>query len=169
MRVTGPDGRRWRVGRRWLAWRPRTGESISRLVSASEGVEDDDGGIFVAMVILQLPLIVLYLLNWAACLLATPFALLDRAIGGPWRVVAVVPSRDGNLEYRGSAGSFEAAGHLADSVRVEIAGRGAPRSLTPLDVTLRGQTLAKLGALGPPWLRRVTDGIFLYYFGRPRQ
>jgi len=164
MRVTGPDGRGWRVGRRWLAWWPRTGESISRLVSAGDAVEDSIG----AELILQIPLIVVYLLNWAACLLATPFALLDRAIGGPWRVVAVVAGPDGNLQYRGTAGSFEAAGRLADSARTEIASHSAPRSLTPLDLTLRGRTLAKLGASGPPWLRRVADAIFLYYFGRQR-
>jgi hypothetical protein len=131
MKVTGSDGRRWQVGRRRLAWRPRPHRWLKKLWWVADGLSDPITGLLALIaVIALLPLLVLYLVNWIACLIATPFAWLGRAaFGRPWPVVARAAG-DKRGEYWGSADGAAAADALAERVREEISRYGEPRSLT---------------------------------------
>src|SRR5688572_28424080 len=136
MRITAPDGRRWRTGRHWLPWRPRPPRLLSYAWRAATGIGDLGellGAVAVAAAVLLLPVLALallaYLLNWLACLLLAPFVILTRfAAGRPWVVVA---STRGRGEYRSDADTFHDAGTLAARVRDEISYDGTPTSLTP--------------------------------------
>jgi hypothetical protein len=136
MRITAPDGRRWRTGRRWLPWRPRPPRLLSYAWHAATGIGDLGeilGAVALAAAVVVLPVLALallaYLLEWLACLLLAPFAVLIRfAAGRPWTVVA---STRGRGLYQLDADTFHDAGILATRVSDEISYHGTPASLTP--------------------------------------
>ena len=134
MKVQAADGRRWRVFRRRLAWRPR----LPRWVVEwwPEAWPDDNiigliTGVYATIVLtIMSPFILWYLLSWLACLVATPFAWLTRSTLG--RPSPVIAHWDENpwAEWSGSADGRQAADDLVRHVAGEVAQFGAPRSLT---------------------------------------
>jgi hypothetical protein len=79
----------WRVGRRRLAWRPR---SVARFLDGA------DGPLFVAFAV---PVVGWLLANWVGALLATLVVWPARTVSGRWRVVAYLldpPGGDDRLQ-----------------------------------------------------------------------
>src|SRR5687768_9773496 len=100
MRIEGPDGRRWWVGRRWLPWRPRgrdLGKSNFPEVPAISG--DEPIGLLIAIgiaiLVVILPVILVaavFVAEWLVLLLLLPIVTLLRVgFGMPWTVVARTP------------------------------------------------------------------------------
>jgi hypothetical protein len=138
MRVHGPDGRRWWVGRRWLPWRPRA-RKIDRefhdfaTVGADEPISFLIGlGLTVALLLVPIVLVgVILVAEWLILLLLLPLATLVRiAFGMPWTVVA--RSRAPYARYAGRAHGWGESRALIDSVAEEIARDGAPRTMERL-------------------------------------
>lgn len=160
-RLVGPDGRVWRVGRRWLAWRPFPPRPMRFLWEAFEAFGNDlTWPLAMVAVVLWVPLAILHMLDWAASLLVTPFSLVGRAtLGRPWPVVAYVEGK-GRAEYRGGADGARAADELVGLVRTEIRRYGEPKSLnpptTPLGNDHRPRSRLTLDRF-PPWLRRPIE------------
>ena len=104
--VQAPDGRRWRVSRRTLLWRPR------------RRMRFDVDVIGFALGLIALPLLAL---EWIlALLLSVAAGGLRTAFGRPWRVDAVLA---GATERRltWNASGWREAGRIAEQVRAEIA------------------------------------------------
>jgi hypothetical protein len=98
--VSAPDGTRWKVGRRWLVWRPRL-RGIRRAgeltAHGTHGI-DLASDVPVLLVLLLLPLTVVvaaFLAEWLVLLAAVPLAALARFWAGwPWEVAAWHPRGD---------------------------------------------------------------------------
>jgi hypothetical protein len=136
MRIEGPDGRRWWVGRRWLPWRPRgrrLGESGVPDVPALGG--DEPIGLLiavgVAVVVLILPVILVaavFVAEWLLLLLLLPIVTLLRVgFGMPWTVVARTPG----ARYAEQVAGWRRSRDLVEATRSDIATHGEPRSLYP--------------------------------------
>ena len=134
MYLTTPDGRRWKIYRRRLAWRPRLPQWIHTWWPST--IDDDSvfGIITAAVAVITLlimsPWLVWHALSWTSAVLATPFAWLARAtLGRPTPVIAY-PVQHPNAEYQGSADGTRAADELVELASREIGQHGAPHSLT---------------------------------------
>jgi hypothetical protein len=167
--LIGPDGRRWRVARQWLAWRPRPSRALRACWNAFLSFQDPFTAVIgVLALALLIPLALLHLLNWTAALLLTPFALLGRtSLQRPWPVLARADNGD---EYRADADGARAADDLVDRVRTEISQYGEPKSLAPPQPP-HNQTL---GTPPPPaidtapiWLRRPVQWILRQTSNQP--
>ena len=110
----------WRVGRRRLAWRPR---SVARFLDGA------DGPLFV---VIAIPLVVYLLASWVASLVVTLVVWPARVIHGRWPVVAYLldpPDGDDLLRCAWIAGRAEADAIVQRWV-VDIRQRGGPEALT---------------------------------------
>lgn len=89
----------WRVGRRRLAWRPTT--SVFELLQFADGP---------LTFVIGIPVLLWWLLNWAAALLATAVVWPVRMVIDRWPVVAYMPYSlgDDGLECRWVKGRKEA-------------------------------------------------------------
>jgi hypothetical protein len=137
-RVTGPDGRRWSVRRRWQPWRPRARDfrkvDLSWALGGGNGLVGDlIILILVAVALFVLPLVlilVFFVAEWLLVLLLLPIAVLVRlAFGLPWTVMVEGSSGAGNrwhytIEVRG----WRASRELTKKIRQEIAADGKPRT-----------------------------------------
>jgi hypothetical protein len=125
MKVVDPEGRTWRVTRRWLPWRPRRRMMDPDLIA--DGADDPIG----CLVMLVLGLVVLPLLSIVVILAAEmlllllllPFVVTARmAFGRKWWVEA-------RLGYRAHAeeevGSWRASAHRIREIASAIE-RGDP-------------------------------------------
>ncbi|TNM40400.1 hypothetical protein FHP29_10095 [Nocardioides albidus] len=95
MKVRDPDGRTWRVTRRWVPWRRRLRElPDAGPLDGLNGLGDDPVSAIIAIVllVLALPLVILALfvaLELLLLLLLIPFAALARvAFGAHWTIEA---------------------------------------------------------------------------------
>jgi hypothetical protein len=132
-RVTAPDGRRWKVRRRWVAYERRvlTREGVGDAAS-SLGIPlgPDDVGVLgfvvgaIALLLLA-ALAVVVALELVLVLVLVPAALLGRiALGRPWPVVA----RSGGERHRWEVRGWRASGRHVDAVADAISrGRELPR------------------------------------------
>ena len=128
--VADPDDRQWRVGRRRLAWQPRVPDWLKMFVWIVDGPGDPILWLpaLVSLVVV-IPGLLWYGLNWLVCLLVTPFTWLGRTVfGRPWLVVAYAVNNYG-AEYRANAADLAAADALVKQVTAEIRDGGRPRSL----------------------------------------
>jgi hypothetical protein len=147
-RVRGPDGTTWRVGRRWLPWRPRRRAGVATpWVDGLEfaGADDAVGCLVAVAVAVLLPVIVLavmFALEWLALAAVLPVAVAARAITGrPWIVTARplesvgVPGHGGHLRYAYAVRGWPASRRAIETARRDIGRTGVPESLgtgTPL-------------------------------------
>ncbi|GAA3950822.1 hypothetical protein [Actinoplanes auranticolor] len=134
MYLSAPDGRRWKVFRRRLTWRPRLPQWIHTWWPSS--IDDDSvfGLITAAAAVITLlimsPWLIWHALSWTAAVLATPFAWLARStLGLPTPVIAY-PLQHSYAEYQGTADGTRAADDLIALIAREINQYGTPRSLT---------------------------------------
>jgi hypothetical protein len=158
MKTLGADGREWKVFRRWLAWRPRPSRPLRFLFGVAQGGLGDPitGLLAMVAVVLAVPFLLVYLLDWLAALLLTPAALLARStLGRPWPVVARAGKEP---EFRGTADGASAAGTLVDTVREEIHRYGEPKSLTAPAIPASSPLAADDSAV-PGWFRRLINQI----------
>ncbi|MBF4161760.1 hypothetical protein [Nocardioides acrostichi] len=123
MKVRSPDGRTWRVTRRWVPWRRRV-RDVDAPDLPVDGLGDDPISMIVGVIalIILLPFIVIALIaavELLLVLLLLPFAVLGRVIfGRAWHVEL----REGFKPYfEEQAGDWQASGlrihSLADEVR----------------------------------------------------
>ena len=134
MYLTAPDGRRWKVFRRRLAWRPRLPQWIHTWWPST--IDDDSvfglitGAIAVITLLIMSPWLIWHALSWTGAVLATPFAWLARStLGRPTPVIAY-PLQHSYAEYQGGADGTQAADELVALAGHEIGQYGVPRSLT---------------------------------------
>lgn len=106
----------WRVGRRRLAWRPDYKGWVIDAVDTSG----------IVLVLNLIPLTV-YLLNWAAALLATTIAWPYRATTGRWPVVAY-PITAGDRSFRTHVQGRNDADALAHQWTLDIKQHGQPQA-----------------------------------------
>ncbi|GAA1244565.1 hypothetical protein GCM10009633_17060 [Janibacter melonis] len=91
MKVVDPQGRTWRVSRRWVPWRRRT-RVMGPEVPSSTGLGDDPISMIIGLVLLVLfvPVLITALLvavELLLLLLLVPFVVLGRVLlGRQWRV-----------------------------------------------------------------------------------
>jgi hypothetical protein len=106
----------WRVGRRRLAWRPR---SVARFLDGADGP-------FIVLAIIPLTG---YLLNWVGALLATVVVWPSRAISGDWPVVAyLLDPQDGDQKLqRAQVSGRVDADAMARRWVLDIKQRGQPQ------------------------------------------
>jgi hypothetical protein len=119
MRFVDRQGVRWRVGRRYLPWRPRAHPFLARHGDAITDFDDPVSAVVnTVLMVLVLPFAVRLALSWTFALLLTPFTVVGRVVlRRPWPVVA---SRAGGvLETVEYAESWRAAGRLMRRVRSE--------------------------------------------------
>jgi len=134
MKVTASDGRRWRVFRRRLAWRPRLPRWVVEWFP--EGWPDDNiiglvvGVYALTLLLIMSPFLIWFVLAWLACLLLTPVAWLARTTLG--RPTPVIAHLDDNpwAEWSATADGRSAADDLVQRVAGELTRFGAPRSMT---------------------------------------
>ena len=92
MRVRDPEGRTWRVTRRWLPWRPRRRQGLDPhlMLEAADGLVALVFFLVLGLIILPLLSIVVVLaLEWLLILLILPVVVLLRiAFGHEWWVEA---------------------------------------------------------------------------------
>lgn len=127
-RVIAPDGRRWRVGRRWLPWRPRKRD----IDLADIPIPPIDDGLLVALVIVVagfvlgivlslLAIVVVFATEWLLVALIVPLAALWRlAWRKPWTVYAITGKR---VVLRRAVG-WSASKAMVVALAEEIEGRG---------------------------------------------
>ncbi len=120
---TAPDGRRWEVFRRRLAWHPRLPRWLHDWWPAGwEDLGFLSALVAVVSVTVALPWLIWYFFSWAGSLLATPFTWF-----GPIRIVA----RLRDHRHAEWVGRFAGEADGIAQVRREIMLHGAPQSLTP--------------------------------------
>ncbi|MEU8606402.1 hypothetical protein AB0C29_00110 [Actinoplanes sp. NPDC048791] len=134
MYLSAPDGRRWKVFRWRLAWRPRLPQWIHTWWPSS--IDDDSVfGLITAAVaviitlVIMSPWLIWHALSWTDAVLATPLAWLARStLGRPTPVIAH-PVQHSYAEYQGTADGTRAADDLIAVIAREIGQHGTPRSL----------------------------------------
>jgi hypothetical protein len=133
--ITAPDGSKWKVKRRWLPWRPRTGVPDGVSVPDIGDVDGILGAILLVIVaIVLLPLLVLlalFLAEWTLLLVLLPVVMFIRAAFGlPWtiHVSGTMPGKK-PLHYYGKVKGWTASTDLMDGLRQEIRQYGRPLSL----------------------------------------
>ncbi|MDQ7907330.1 hypothetical protein RB614_22705 [Phytohabitans sp. ZYX-F-186] len=134
MRIEGPDGRRWWVGRRWLPWRWRPrGADVGGGVPDFPVSGDEPIGFLIAIgvlaVIVVLPAILVaavFVAEWLLLLLLLPIVTVLRVgFGMPWTVVA----RAKGARYTEQVSGWRRSRELIRTTRSEIKEYGEPRSL----------------------------------------
>src|SRR4051794_6779963 len=103
--ITAADGARWRLGRRWLPWRPKARVPDGLPTMDLPDVDGVIGAILLAIAaIILIPLLVILMIvvaEWLLVLLLLPLAMLARAaFGVPWTVYARVRTPDGRGQRR---------------------------------------------------------------------
>jgi hypothetical protein len=136
MRIEGPDGRRWWVGRRWLPWRPRGRDPGKSGVPEVPAISGDEPiglliAIGVAVLVVILPVILVaavFVAEWLILLLLLPIVTLLRVgFGMPWTVVARTPGS----RYAEQVAGWRASRELIETTRYDLRDHGEPRSLYP--------------------------------------
>ncbi len=113
--MTGPDGRTWWVGRRWLPWRPKRRELDGDSNCPDFDFADEPIGcligLVVAGVVLAVPIVaalIIFVAEWLIVLLVLPIAVLVRvALGKPWVISArgrSAAGANGGTRARSAAG-----------------------------------------------------------------
>ncbi|GAA4447877.1 hypothetical protein GCM10023170_029950 [Phytohabitans houttuyneae] len=134
MRIEGPDGRRWWVGRRWLPWRPRGRDMGKSSFPDVPGITGDEPiglliAIGVAVLVVILPVILVaavFVAEWLILLLLLPIVTLLRVgFGMPWTVVA----RTSGVRFAEQVAGWRLSRELIETTRADIAAHGEPRSL----------------------------------------
>jgi hypothetical protein len=143
MIVTGQDPtgqrRRWRVGRRRLAWVPRSPKFVD-LLWGPDVADDPISGIIAALaaVVLVVPML-WYLGSWLVVLVAAPATWGWRAATGRWPVVAYQVSPGGSdRRYLVRAQEPAAAEALVARWAGEIREYGEPRHGLPTPAVASG-------------------------------
>jgi hypothetical protein len=132
VRVTGSDGRRWWVGRRWLPWQPRMrgwGEALG-----DGAVAADDVVSLVIVIVLLLPGLLFALIlaiEWLLALALLPLlAAIRLLLPVPWQVVARGRDAAGRrTRYAAQVRGWRASRQVIVGVAGEIRVHGLPRSL----------------------------------------
>lgn len=97
MKVRDPEGRTWRVTRRWLPWRPRRRQGLDPrlMIEAADGLAALVVFLVLGLIVLPLLSIVVVLaLEWLLVLLVLPVVVLLRiAFGHRWWVEARIGFR----------------------------------------------------------------------------
>lgn len=127
MKVRDPQGRTWRVSRRWMPWRRKTHVDDWGLTphNAGSGLGDDPISMIIGLLLLVLliPVLVLMVivaLEMLLLLLVLPFAILGRVLlGRHWRVEV----REGwTFAWETEAGDWSQSGrmieHVAEGLRM---------------------------------------------------
>ncbi len=141
-------GRRWWIRRQWWAWRPRPSRPLRWCV----GFADSLLGVLVLvpLVLLAIP----YLLNWACCLVCTPFALLARLVlHRPWPIVVRDATGFVHVVY---AQDWPDTSTVMYRVRDEIIATGAPAGVAPAPPAVPPLDRAPLDR-APRWVARLSD------------
>ncbi|MDN5717249.1 MAG: hypothetical protein L0G89_08450 [Janibacter sp.] len=121
MKVVDPQGRTWRVSRRWMPWRRKTsmgdwgsGPSIS---NSDLGDDPISAIIGVVLLILFIPVLVLGLvvaLEMLLLLLILPFAVVGRMLlGRHWRVEV---REDWTFAWEAEVGDWSDSGRAIDQI-----------------------------------------------------
>lgn len=121
MKVRDPQGRTWRVSRRWVPWRRRLKGALDLAPDLPSGFVDDGIGAVIGLIILA-PFLVLALvagIELLALLVVLPIALLGRVLFGRHWTIEV---RRGFRPYwEQLAGDWQASGvqihEVADAIR----------------------------------------------------
>lgn len=149
MKVVDPQGRTWRVSRRWMPWRRRTSTDGLDAGPDTSGLGDDPISVVLGLLalVLFIPFVLVLLLvtlEILLLLLLLPFAVLGRVLlGRHWRVEV----RDGwTFAWETEAGGWSQSGrmiaHLAE---------GLGHGLTPWQaVQPRSQRGVPPGGQPPP-------------------
>ena len=142
MKVVDPQGKTWRVSRRWLPWRRRVkADSGPDLPTGSE-LGDDPISMIIGLVLLVLILpglivVGIALLELLLLLLLLPFMVLGRVIfGRAWQIEV----RDGwTPVWDGEAGSWAESGQAIEAVATGLQqGLGLRAATRPVDTPGRG-------------------------------
>lgn len=147
MKVVDPQGRTWRVSRRWMPWRRKTSTgSWGDGPQLSGSLGDDPVSMVIGLVLLVLfiPFLVLAIivaLEMLLLLLLLPFAILGRMLlGRHWRVEV----RDGwTFAWEVEAGDWAQSGRT-----IEHVAQGLRTGMPPWQAALQGQPPA--GQPPPP-------------------
>lgn len=128
-----PQGRTWRVSRRWLPWRRRVKVDSAPDLPANGGLGDDPISmiIWAVLFVFVIPLVLVLgvaLLELLALLLLLPFVALGRAIfGQAWRIEV----REGwKPVWDAEAGSWSESGRA-----IETVADGLRQGLEPQEAT----------------------------------
>lgn len=137
MKVVDPEGRTWRVTRRWVPWRRRLRAPGSGPLDGLNGLGDDPVSAVIAIVllILALPFIILALFvafEFVLLLLLIPFAALARvALGAHWTIEA---RRGFTIWWDAPSGDWRESGErIASVARAIREGQPPPRTVGPDD------------------------------------
>jgi len=133
--VRGPDRRRWRVGRRWVAWHPQVRRIRLRLGDATNvtGVLDDiSAGTAIAVVALFLAVLTgplagvgVFFAEWMLALLLVPIAVGYRLLfHRPWLLYA--EAADGRHVYVRSVVGWTAGEQAIAAATAQIVNSGYP-------------------------------------------
>jgi hypothetical protein len=143
--ATAPDGARWRVGRRWIGWRPPalhkrlkaddTADIAWSGAQLADGVGSIVGIAGVAILVAVVIVVVLPILGLAIelvlLLLVFLFGVVARLVfGRPWIVEAVpLGARDGREPVLREVKGWRASGEATAELRrgIETSGRPAAR------------------------------------------
>lgn len=121
MRVVDPQGRTWRVSRRWMPWRRKTSMggwgSGSSITNSDLGDDPISAIIGVVLLILFIPVLVLGLvvaLEMLLLLLLLPFAILGRMVfGRHWRVEV---REDWTFAWEAEVGDWSDSGRAIEQI-----------------------------------------------------
>ncbi len=118
LKVTEPDGTRWRVGRRWLPWRPRPRNTMDWMPLDGTDLASLVVGLVLAVVLIVVLGIVLLAIELIVALLFVVVVLFLRfVLGRPWTIEAV--GEDGRRIRKQVAGwrdSGDEVQRLADQI-----------------------------------------------------
>ncbi|MFD1246643.1 hypothetical protein ACFQ3F_02470 [Nocardioides ginsengisoli] len=135
MKVRDPEGRTWRVTRRWVPWRRRLKAPDSGPLDGLNGLGDDpvSAVIGIFLLILALPFIILALVvaaEFLLLLLLIPFAALARvAFGAHWTIEA---RRGFTIWWDAPSGGWRESGERIAAVAQAIErGELPPRTVRP--------------------------------------
>ncbi|WP_412540344.1 hypothetical protein R8Z50_31725 [Longispora sp. K20-0274] len=130
MTVTGRDGRRWRVRRRWLPWRPKNRLDGVDWITDMPSFGDIDHPILLLLFLLVLfPVLLIaaiFLAEVLILLLIVPVLVIARtAFGVPWTVTA----KSGGDKYAAEVSGWGPSRDLIERTRAEIEATGWPQSM----------------------------------------
>lgn len=137
MKVRDPQGRTWRVTRRWVPWRRRLRAPDTGPLDWATGLGDDpiSAVIGIVLLVLALPFIILGLVvafELVLLLLLIPFAALARvAFGAHWTIEA---RRGFTAWWEAPSGTWRESGERIRAVARAIEeGQLPPRTIDPPD------------------------------------
>lgn len=120
MKVVDPQGRTWRVSRRWMPWRRRTrfgSWGDGPVSSGSLGDDPISAIIGIVLLILFIPVLVLGIvvaLEMLLLLLVLPFAIVGRMLlGRHWRVEV---REDWDFAWEAEVGGWSDSGRAIDQI-----------------------------------------------------